>query len=93
MKKLKCYVEYVIIRLVNNYKNGECEPMKLNKKLFIAFIILGIIGILTQFTPLREIRISTGRTFHKTESLPIVLIALGFGSAGAMIELWFRNKK
>ena len=66
--------------------------MKTSTKLVIAFVILGFLGILAQFTPLKEIRIPTGRTSPKTETLPIVMIAVGFGTTGAIIAISFKNK-
>ena len=71
---------------------GE-NNMKTSTKLVIAFVILGFLGILAQFTPLKEIQIPTGRTSPKTESLPVVMIAVGFGTAGAIITISFKNKK
>ena len=67
--------------------------MKTSTKLVIAFVILGFLGILAQFTPLKDFKIPTGRTSPKTESLPIVLIAVGFGTAGAIIAISFKSKK
>lgn len=67
--------------------------MKTSTKLVIAFVILGFLGILAQFTPLKEIQVPTGRTAPKTESLPIVMIAVGFGTAGAIITISLKNKK
>ena len=66
--------------------------MKTSTKLVIAFVILGFLGILAQFTPLKEIQVPSGRR-GKTEPLPIVMIAVGFGVAGAIITISFKNKK
>lgn len=66
--------------------------MKINVKLVIAFIFLGFLGILAQFTPLKEIQVPLGRR-GKAESLPLVIIALGFGTAGALITISLKNKK
>ena len=68
--------------------------MKTSTKLLIAFLILGFLGILVQFTPLKEIQVPVGtKRGYKMESLPIAMIGIGFGTAGAIIVISFKNKK
>ncbi len=65
--------------------------MKTSTKLVIAFVILGFLGILAQFTPLKEIQVNSGR--GRTEALPLIMMAFGFGTAAALIVISFKNKK
>ena len=65
--------------------------MKISKKIIIAFILLGIIGFILQFTPLNNIQVNSGR--RRTAPLPLVIMAAGFGTAGALISVLLKDKR
>lgn len=65
--------------------------MKNSAKMVITFVIIGFLGVLAQFTPLKEIQVNTGR--RTTASLPLAVMAFGFGTAATLIVISFKNKK
>lgn len=90
MKKTDKYAIIVVDKLVE-YQKIRRDNMKISAKMVITFVIIGFLGVLAQFTPLKEIQVNSGR--GRTESLPLVMMAFGFGTAGALIVISFKNKK